>query len=181
MLLLSLSKILGSVAISLICFSSFSLIASSSKLSSSETVLLASKAISNLVEIAPVCKGTGTSFKIPNILTLLPGVVLFSILGSTRSSCKKTLILLGCSPPSKESGASSIINLCASTISLLKSLKFPFQPHEHLLGSLNFLSICKTLRIAPQLGHSNFAFTTCGLTRSEEHTSELQSQSNLVC
>src|SRR2546427_1383521 len=30
-------------------------------------------------------------------------------------------------------------------------------------------------------GHTKLAFKQAGLTRSEEHTSELQSQSNLVC
>src|SRR3989344_2395939 len=163
-LLANLLKTAGSAASSLICLSSSSLISSSSKVSSTGIVLLASMAISKRVEIAPVCKGTGTSFKTPKILTLLPGVVLDSILGSTKSSCKKTLILLGCSPPSKESGDSSIESLCASIISLLNNLKFPFHPQEHLEGSLNFLSICRTDKIAPQLGHSNLALTTCGLT-----------------
>ena len=40
----------------------------------------------------------------------------------------------------------------------------PFQPQEHLEGSRNLLSIWRTERTAPQFGHSNFAFTTCGLT-----------------
>src|SRR3989338_1313749 len=129
-----------------------------------EITLLASIAISNLVEIEPVCNGTGISFSIPWIFILLPGVVRFSILKSTRSSFRKTLILLGCSPPSRVSGDSSITNLWASTISLLNNLKLPFQPHEHLDGSWNFLSIWRTERIAPQFGHSNLAFTTWGLT-----------------
>ncbi len=95
---------------------------------------------------------------------MLPGVVFSSIRGSTKSSFRKTLILLGCSPPSKASGDSSITNLWASTISFESNLKSPFLPQEHLEGSLNFLSICKTDKIAPQLGHSNLAFTTCGRT-----------------
>src|SRR3990167_1728120 len=72
------------------------------------------------------------------------------------------VILLGCSPPSNESGDSSITSLWTSTISLDNNLNCPFHMHEHLVGSLNFFSICKTERIAQQLGHSNFAFITCG-------------------
>ena len=100
----------GLAANSNISFISSSLISSSSKDSSKAIVLFASKAISNLVEI-PVGKGTGTSFNTPKILILLPGVLCFSILGSTKSSFKKTVSLLGCSPPSNESGDSSITNL----------------------------------------------------------------------
>ena len=59
----------------------------------------------------PVAKGTGTSFNTPIILTLAPGVVFSSIFGSTKSSFRKTFILLGCSPPDKDSGDSSITNL----------------------------------------------------------------------
>jgi len=38
----------------------------------------------------------------------------------------------------------------------------------HLVGSLNFLSICKIDIIVPQLGHSNFALTTWGLISERE-------------
>src|SRR3989344_2330368 len=164
MLCHSFSKIFGSSESSLICLSSSSLTSRLSNVSSSGSMLLTSIARSNLVCIAPVCEGTGTSFKTPISLTLLPGVVLSSILGSTRSSFRNTEILLGCSPPSNASGDSSITNLCASTISFDSILKLDFHPHEHLEGSLNLLSICKTDNIAPQFGHSNFALTTCGLT-----------------
>src|SRR3989338_7514041 len=37
-------------------------------------------------------------------------------------------------------------------------------PQEHLVGSLNFFSICKTDITVPQEGHSNLALTTWGLT-----------------
>ena len=130
-------------------------------------MLFASTANSNLVDNPPECNGTGTSFKTPRTFTLLPGVVFSSILGSTRSSFRKTLILFGCSPPVKASGASSVTSLWVSTISLLNSLNPPLLPQEHLEGSLNFFSICKTEIIVPQLGHSNLALTTCGLTSED--------------
>ena len=69
---------------------------------------LASTARSNLVDKAPVAREIETSFKTPIILTFEPGVVFSSILGSTKSSFKKTFILFGCSPPERESGDSSI-------------------------------------------------------------------------
>ena len=84
---------------------------SSSKVSSIGIILFASKASSNLVERPPDWRGTGTSFKTPMTFTLLPGVVFSSINGSTRSSLRKTLILFGCSPPVRDSGASSITSL----------------------------------------------------------------------
>src|SRR3989344_6803204 len=106
----------------------------------------------------------GTSFTIPVILTLLPGVVLLSILGSTKSSFKKTDNLFGWSPPPKNSGISSIINLWASTSSLPTNLNLPALPQLHLVGSLNLVSICNIVITLPQEGHSNLAETTCGLT-----------------
>ena len=126
--------------------------------------MLDSIAKSNLVSIAPLPVEIAISFKIPIILTLLPGVVLISIFGSTKSSFKKIVIRLGCSPPCKLSLASSIVKTCASTMSFAISLNPPRRPHEHRLGSLNFLSICKTEIIEPQLGHSNLALVTKGLT-----------------
>ena len=163
-LFLNLSKISGSFESSRICFSSSSPISSSSKVSSIGIKLFASIASSNLVDKPPVGKGTGTSFKVPIIFILLPGVVFSSIIGSTKSSFTKTLILFGCSPPDNDSGDSSITSLWVSTISLLINLNPPFLPQLHLEGSRNFFSICNTEITVPQLGHSNFAFTTCGLT-----------------
>src|SRR3989338_242956 len=164
MLCHSFSKIFGSSESSLICLSSSSLTSRLSNVSSSGSMLLTSIARSNLVCIAPVCEGTGTSFKTPISLTLLPGVVLSSILGSTKSSFRNTEILLGCSPPSSASGDSSTTILWASTMSLLISLKPPFLTQEHLVGSLNVFSICKTEITEPHEGHSNLAFANCGLT-----------------
>ena len=85
-------------------------------------------------------------------------------LGRLNPLLRKGLFFLGCCPPSNVSGDSSITNLWMSTISFDNVLNGPFHWHEHLLGSLNFLSTCKTAKIAPQFGHSNLAFATCGLT-----------------
>jgi len=43
----------------------------------------------------------GTSFSVPTTLILLPGFVFLSLKGLTRSSLRRTLILFGCSPPSR--------------------------------------------------------------------------------
>src|SRR3989338_9681174 len=110
------------------------------------------------------CRSFENSLIIPYTFTMLPGVVFFSILGSTKSSFKKTFSLFGCSPPSKFSGASSINKCWASNKSLLNNLKCPFLPQEHLEGSLNLVSNCNMVIVLLQLGHSNLALVTCGLT-----------------
>src|SRR5688572_31275651 len=49
------------------------------------------------------------------------------------------------------------------------------QPFQPLLDGQKLLSVRGAVRVARQIGTANFVI------RSEEHTSELQSQSNLVC
>src|SRR3989339_197112 len=100
----------------------------------------------------------------PVTLILLPGVVFLSIFGSTRSSRRNTDSLFGWAPPSSASGDSSRTIFCMSTRILLSSLKCPLLPHEHLLGSLNLLSVCISVIVFAQVGHSNFADTASGLT-----------------
>lgn len=119
---------------------------------------------SNLVLCPPVRKNIGTSFTCPITSTLAPGFVLFSVNGDTRSFFRSTFILFGCSPPSSCSGTSSSTIICASLRSLLIILNFPFRPQLHLVGSWNLLSSCSMLNTFPQLGHSNLAEATCGLT-----------------
>src|SRR3989344_5789667 len=106
---------------------------------------------------APLFRRIGTSLTMPYTLTLLPGVVFLSILGSTKSSFKKTDSLLGCSPPSKDSGASSRTSLCASTKFFEINLNLPLLPQVHLVGSLNLVSNCSIEMVLPHEGHSNLA------------------------
>src|SRR5206468_12890901 len=60
------------------------------------------------------------------------------------------------------------------------------QPDPELLGELTRLLLAEILddrpqvRLGPRLGHAG-PRRTCGRSRSEEHTSELQSRSELVC
>src|SRR3989344_8223127 len=74
------------------------------------------------------------------------------------------LNLFGCSPPSRLSGDSSIFKCCTSIRSFDNNLNFPLHPHVHLLGSLNFVSICNIEIVFPHPAHSNFALVICGLT-----------------
>ena len=99
----------------------------------------------------------------PWILTRDPGLLLFSVIGETRSSFKKTLIRLGWEP-SRSSGDSSRTSPCPSTSSFEISLNFPFLPQPQRVGSLYFLSTCSTFKIFPHEGHSNLAAVTWGRT-----------------
>src|SRR3989338_6898421 len=121
---------------------------------------------SYLVDCPPVRSVIGTSTTHPNTFTRDPGLLFRSVMGETKSSLRKTLMRFGCEA-SKSSGDSSRTNPCPSTSSLEISLNFPFLPHPHREGSLNFLSSCSTLIIFPQEGHSNLVAVTCG-RRSEE-------------
>src|SRR3989344_6823859 len=149
-----------SLANNLISSSSSLSISISSNVCSTISILLVSAIKSYLVEGTPLFNGTGTSFIMPIILTLLPGVVFLSITGSTKSSFKKTESLFGCSPPSNDSGDSSRTKRCASTKSFDNNLNFPLLPQVHLVGSLNLVSICNIVMVLPQEGHSNLADVT---------------------
>src|SRR3989344_968864 len=105
----------------------------------------------------------GTSATQPTSLIRDPGLDFLSVSGETRSSLQNTFIRLGWLP-SRSSAASSRTSPWPSTSSLEISLNFPFLPQPHLLGSLYFLSSCRTLRMLPQEGHSNFAAVTWGRT-----------------
>src|SRR3989344_2851772 len=118
---------------------------------------------SYLVDCPPVLRVMGTSVTHPLSRTRDPGLLRRSEKGETKSSFKKTLIRLGW-VPSSSSGDSSKTSPWPSTKALEISLNLPFLPQPHRVGSLYFLSSCKTLRILPQEGHSNLAAVTCGLT-----------------
>src|SRR2546430_11010915 len=49
----------------------------------------------------------------------------------------------------------------------------------HILGYSSFIRLKSTTK--KRLSHNSFRVFTVAWSRSEEHTSELQSQSNLVC
>lgn len=125
----------GSRASSLIFSSSSGAIVSSVKSSSTGTSWFASMNKSNLVLCPPVRRNIGISFTMPVTCTLLPGFVLFSVSGETKSFRSRTFILFGCAPPSICSGTSSSTIIWASHSSLLSRLNFPLRPQLHLVGS----------------------------------------------
>ncbi len=79
----------------------------------------------------------GISEIIPLNFTIVPGLLLLSERGETKSSLRKTFILFGCAP-SRSSAASSKIIPWPSTSSLAISLNFPFLPQPHLVGSVTW-------------------------------------------
>lgn len=134
------------------------------KSSSTGIIWFASINKSNLVLCPPVRKKIGISFTMPVTWTLLPGFVLFSVSGETKSFRRRTFILFGCAPPSICSGTSSRTIICASHSSLLRRLNFPFLPQLHLVGSWILVSTCIMLNMFPHEGHSYLASAICGLT-----------------
>src|SRR3990167_8056294 len=84
-------------------------------------------------------------------MILLPGFVRRSLRGETRSSFRMMSMRFGCSPPSRSSGASSSTIFCASTSSLLTSLKCPLRPQLHRMGSRKTVSSWRIAVMLPQL------------------------------